>query len=277
VLQSGPLSSVLTAAQSALVTERFTARLGVAATREALAGVPMDRLIAAVTALGQEVRAPGAAAEWGDLAQLLPFAPVVDGELLPRPPLEAAADPAGQVPALIGTNRDEGRLFFVPGGVIDAIDDAMLTQFAASNGITDLPAFLPTFRSGSAGETPGEMLVDLYTCIRFVQPAARLAEARGAVPTWMYRFDGLGLGDNDGLGSCHTAEIPFVFATAGRPELRPRIGAHPSAAVTETMHSTWVRFVTSGDPGWAPGTAAYLGGQDAGTTAYLAGQDVHSD
>ena len=40
--------------------------------------------------------------------------------------------------------------------------------------------------------------------------------------------------------------------------MRLLIGAHPSAAVAETMHSTWVRFAASGDPGWPPGTTARL-------------------
>jgi para-nitrobenzyl esterase len=247
VLQSGAASNVLTTAQAAQVSERLTARLGVAATRDAVAAVPLDQLVAAVTALGQEVRAPGAAAEWGDLARLLPFAPVADGELLPRMPLD---DATGQVPAMIGTNRDEARLFFVPGGVIDAIDDAILARFAAGAGITDLSAF--------AGPTPGEVLCNMITYVRFVRPADLLARARGDTPTWKYRFDGLALTDNGGLGSCHAAEIPFVFGTAGLPQTRLLIGAHPSAAVTETMHSTWVRFAASGDPGWAPGTTAHL-------------------
>jgi carboxylesterase type B len=38
----------------------------------------------------------------------------------------------------------------------------------------------------------------------------------------------------------------------------PSRRAHPSAAVAETMHSTWVRFAASGDPGWPPGTTARL-------------------
>jgi para-nitrobenzyl esterase len=247
VLQSGAASNVLTTAQAAQVSERLTARLGVAATRDAVAAVPPYRLVAAVTALGLELRAPGAAAEWGDLARLLPFAPVVDGELLPRMPLD---DATGQVPAMIGTNQDEGRLFFVPGGVIDAIDDATLIRFAAGYGITDLSAF--------AGATPGEVLCDVHTYVHFVRPADQLARARGEAPTWRYRFEGLDVTDNGGLGSCHAAEIPFVFGTTGLPQMRLLIGAHPSAAVAETMHSAWVRFAATGDPGWAPGTTARL-------------------
>jgi len=49
-----------------------------------------------------------------------------------------------------------------------------------------------------------------------------------------------------------------VFGTTGLPQMRLLIGAHPPAAVAETMHSTWVRFAASGDPGWAPGTTARL-------------------
>ena len=247
VLQSGAASNVLTAAQAAQVSERLTAGLGVAATRDAVAAVPPDQLVTAVTALGLELSASGAAAEWGELARLLPFAPVADGELLPRMPLD---DATGQVPAMIGINRDEGRLFFVPGGMIDGVDDAMLAGFAAGYGITDLSAF--------AGATPGEVLCDVHTYVHFGRPADQLARARGETPTWRYLFEGLDVTDNGGLGSCHAAEIPFVFGTAGLPQMRLLIGAHPPAAVAETMHSTWVRFAASGDPGWAPGTTARL-------------------
>jgi para-nitrobenzyl esterase len=131
--------------------------------------------------------------------------------VLPRPPLEVAAS---QVLALIGTNRDEARLFLVPGGTIDAIDAAMLQDFAATYGITDLSAF--------PGATPAEVMLEVYTYARFARPAAQLVEARSEVPTWTYSFDGLALDDNGGLGSCHTAEVPFVFETAHLPELRRR-------------------------------------------------------
>jgi hypothetical protein len=51
-------------------------------------------------------------------------------------------------------------LFFVPGGVIDAIDDAMLARFAAENGVTDLSAFPGTtpvrgYRRPRLGARPG--------------------------------------------------------------------------------------------------------------------------
>ena len=98
----------------------------------------------------------------------------------------------------------------------------------------------------------------MHTYVHFVRPADQLAGARGETPTWRYSFDGLDVTDNGGLGSCHAAEIPFVFGTTGLPQMRLLIGARPPAAVAETMHSTWVRFAASGDPGWPPGTTARL-------------------
>ena len=68
----------------------------------------------------------------------------------------------------------------------------------------------------------------------------------------MYRFDAPEPADNHGLGACHGAEIPFVFDTSGRPEVRPRLGDAPSQAVADRVHRVWVDFISRGEPGWAP-------------------------
>jgi para-nitrobenzyl esterase len=52
------------------------------------------------------------------------------------------------------------------------------------------------------------------------------------------------------LGACHTLEVPFVFDTLDDPwgiELR---GQDAPRALADQMHAAWVRFVSSGDPGW---------------------------
>ena len=68
----------------------------------------------------------------------------------------------------------------------------------------------------------------------------------------MYRFDHPDPAANHGFGACHAVEIPFVFDTITRDELRPLIGDAPSQAVADLGHRAWVDFVTRGDPGWAP-------------------------
>jgi para-nitrobenzyl esterase len=88
-------------------------------------------------------------------------------------------------------------------------------------------------------------------------PAIRHAEARaaGGGTTWAYRFDRPAQEDNNRYGACHAVEIPFVFDNLGLDQTKPLIGDHPAQAVADTAHATWVAFVTSGDPGWAPYTA----------------------
>jgi para-nitrobenzyl esterase len=68
----------------------------------------------------------------------------------------------------------------------------------------------------------------------------------------MYRFDRPEPQDNHRLGACHGAEVPFVFDTATREEVRPLIGNTPSQAVADQVHRVWVDFITRGNPGWAP-------------------------
>ena len=85
-------------------------------------------------------------------------------------------------------------------------------------------------------------------------PPIRVVEARvaaGAGDTWMYRFDHPEPRDNHRFGACHAVEIPFVFDTATRPELRPLLGDVSSSAVADRTHRVWVDFITSGNPGWA--------------------------
>jgi para-nitrobenzyl esterase len=58
------------------------------------------------------------------------------------------------------------------------------------------------------------------------------------------------------LGACHAAEVPFVFDQLATPYTHPLIGADAPQAVADSMHGAWVRFVTTGDPGWPPYTEA---------------------
>jgi para-nitrobenzyl esterase len=111
------------------------------------------------------------------------------------------------------------------------------------------------YRASRPGGSPGDILAALVSDWFFRVPAIRVAEARGAsgeARTWMYRFDRPEPQDNHGLGACHGAEIPFVFDTITRPEVRPRLGDAPSQAVADRVHRVWVDFITHGDPGWAP-------------------------
>ncbi|BFU44002.1 carboxylesterase/lipase family protein [Krasilnikovia sp. MM14-A1004] len=252
VLQSGAAAHTLSAESARLVAAHVGATLGVPPTIDALAPLPPQVMLEAASAVTAAVIA-GDAADWGELGvRKLPFGPYVDGEVLPMAPLDAiAAGASADVRLLLCTTRDEWRLFVVPNRVIDAVDEPMLTARARAIGLS--PHGLDAYRASRPGASPGELLSAILTDFTYRQPLLALARGRpaDAAPTWIARFDGIDAVDNHGLGPCHTAEIPYVFGTATRPVMHPRLGTHPAATMVDTMHGAWVRFIRDGDPGWA--------------------------
>jgi para-nitrobenzyl esterase len=254
IVQSGAAAHTLAPDLARRVGGYLADALGVAPTRDAIKQVPLGTLVQAASDLVVEVQTTPDPAKWGQLAMsLLPFAPVVDGTTLPSHPLEAfAAGQAGGVPLMIGSNRDEARLFLVAADTIDLIDDATLTGAAAAYGMT--PDGLAVYRANRPEASAGDLLAALITDWFFRIPALRVAEARvsGPAPTWVYRFDHPEPDANRRLGACHAVEIPFVFDTTARDEVWPLIGDTPSPATAETAHHAWVSFIADGDPGWSP-------------------------
>ena len=116
------------------------------------------------------------------------------------------------MPLLIGSNRDEARLFLVAAGTIDLIDEPTLAAMAGAYGLSG--EALAVYRTGRAGASPGDLLAAVITDWFFRIPPIRVAEARalaGAGDTWMYRFDHPDPRDNHRFGACHAAEIRPCF------------------------------------------------------------------
>ncbi|WP_055552079.1 carboxylesterase/lipase family protein [Streptomyces sp. NBRC 110028] len=82
----------------------------------------------------------------------------------------------------------------------------------------------------------------------FHDASERLASLHGKA--FRYEFDW-----RDGpFGACHTAELPFVFDNTGLPALRTPeglLGPDVPPSLAAEMHGAWVRFATTGDPGWS--------------------------
>jgi para-nitrobenzyl esterase len=258
IAESGAGAHTLTPDEGAMVAGYLAAALGVPAEREAIKAVPLDKLVRAASDLVVEVQTTPDPARWGQLTlSLLPFAPTVDGTVLPAAPLTSIAAGQGRnVPLLIGSNREEARLFLVAAQTIGVIDDSMLEAVAAGYGLAG--DGLAVYRDVLPGARPGDLLAAVISDWFFRVPAIRVAEARaaGAGPasgrTWMYRFDHPEPPSNHDLGACHGVEIPFVFDTAGGADLEPRLGSQPSQTTASRVHQVWVDFITRGAPGWAP-------------------------
>ena len=81
-------------------------------------------------------------------------------------------------------------------------------------------------------------------------PALRVAEARAQSPTWMYEFAWTTPQHGERLGACHYADVAFVFDTLQSEGADWLLGSEPPQSLADSMHQTWVGFVSSGDPGW---------------------------
>jgi len=258
IAQSGAAAHTLSAAEGRMVSGYLAGALGVPPSRDAITALPLDQVVQAARALTDEVRTAPDPARWGRIAlDRLPFEPTIDGQVLPRAPLESLLSGAGSdVRLMIGTTLNEARLFFVPTGVMDLVDDATVEAGAAAYGLA--AADVAVYRANRPGASNGDVLAAIITDWFYRVPAIRVAEARAASPgtaepgnTWMYRFDYQSPAFDGQLGACHGVEIPFVFDTLDVPGTRPRVGDNPPQPVADTAHRVWVSFVADGSPGWS--------------------------
>jgi para-nitrobenzyl esterase len=180
----------------------------------------------------------------------LPFGPVIDGHVLPRPPLEAIADgSAASVPLLTGTTRDEWNLF----GLMDRTVEDHETVVRRLRRVVDQPESVAAVYAQARPEaTPDELFKHIMTDRMFRLPAIRMAEAQAAHQpqnTFLYLFEFASTAFDGRLGSCHALEIPFVFDNLHKRGIELMTGADPPAALAAAMHAAWIAFARTGAPG----------------------------
>jgi len=255
ILESGAGHHAMRRSTAQTVARALAAKLGVDPTREALGTVPILEVVAASKELSAEIAAQPDPARWGEVvADTMAWEPTVGDDVLPMLPIESLrAGTASGVRVLIGRNLEEGRLFIVPGGMIDHIPEVAPLGAAALYGFPDPQAAVEAYRARGAS-TPGELFMLLLEDRTFTVPANRLAEARDGAPsdTFVYRFDFASTALSGKLGATHAVELPFVFDTLHKGTAQALTGPNPPQALADEMHGAWVRFARGDDPGWAP-------------------------
>jgi para-nitrobenzyl esterase len=264
ITQSGAAHHAIPAGAAARIGGYLAVKLGVPPAREAIAAVPVERLLAAQAELKAELLAHPDPGRWGAgvVASVMPFQPVIDGEVIPAAPIERIAVGSGaQVDLIAGTNTDDWRLFRVITGEIDQITDQILTGPVDVYGYQALAAYglpaekaLAAYRDAYPGASPGDLLAAVTADWWMRIPALRLADAHANGPSGTYMYESAwpspALGGR--LGAFHGLEIPFVFDTLSKdaPLFGPFLGEAPPQELADTMHGAWVSFATNGDPGW---------------------------
>lgn len=253
ILQSGAGHHVSQPSTAKRIGERLCQKLGVAPLRQAIAQLPVERLLEAQLSLRMDLMTRSDADFWGDVALSgLPWQPVIDGEVLPGRPVDRVVfGSSADVDLMIGTNLSENRLFLVPGGEIDRVTHEAVATMVSAYGLpveSTIADYSKRFPGASAGDLMAAIQTDWYWRL----PAIRLAEAhalQGHGRTFMYEFAWRSPQFAGRLGACHALEIPFVFDTLGRASAA-LAGPNPPQQLADAMHRAWVSFATNGEPGW---------------------------
>ncbi|MFB7493493.1 carboxylesterase/lipase family protein [Streptomyces sp. NPDC056161] len=240
VLQSGP-PEVVERDKVRRMVRRMATRLKVPATAEGFAAVDRGLLLRTQAEVGR-LSSP----VLGGPA----FGLVVDGDVVPRDPLEALTEGgvARDVDLLLGWTRDEYRLWLVPGGLMDHVDRLGPVALAGAMARCHCGPEVPRgYRALNPGARTAEVVGQLVTDHLLRRPLHRLADAR---PGTSYVYEFAWPSNLPDLGACHALELGFVFDTGDIPESRKLAGEGGPQELSDLMHAAWVRFVATGDPGW---------------------------
>ncbi|MGO9511269.1 MAG: carboxylesterase/lipase family protein [Mycobacterium sp.] len=216
-------------------------RVGDAA--DALMAARPDQL---VTAQGQLI-----AQGIGHMLGAFPFGPTFGTDYLPVNPVEAMrSGTANQVPLIVGTNAEEGRLFAAL-----LKKDLAVTQAAVERLLAGAePAQKEKITAAYPGYPDPAACIRLGGDLAFGSAVWQIAEAHSRVaPTYLYQYDyAPGALRWSGLGATHATELLALFDV-----YRAKFGglltspADRSAAlrVSDDVQSRWLAFGRTGVPG----------------------------
>ena len=234
ILQSGAAANVLSSSIAEKVSSRLLAALNISHGEvDKIRQIPAQQLV--------------------DTAALLPamsLVPVIEGDLLPVHPEQALAEGAAKdIPVLIGTNKDEYRLFsFFDARWKQGDQEEITSIFEHAFGLN----WLGISHYLINGEELNQNIYDkLMTMSLFTFPALELAElqVKQGAAVWMYRFDWETPVLGGELKACHSLELPFVWNTLSKEGTERLTGdSKERHKLAEEMHHSWIRFARSGNP-----------------------------
>lgn len=257
VVQSGTGTGAFTPDQARRITDAVGRHLGRPAAAMAMAETSDEELVALIPRLGAvDLRARDSFHPLGGITRFS----LVLGQ---QPADSIAAGDGAHVDLLVGSNTEEGNLYLAPHGRSTGTREEDLLR-AAARSHPNPSAPVQEYRKRYPGASDAELHSALVSDALFGNGTRRTATAHASANsgrTYLYEFGWRSSALDGRLGAAHTIELPFVFDNVALPALhgpQALLGtATPPAGLAERMHRTWIRFATTGDPGWAPHVPAH--------------------
>ncbi|MFD2422222.1 carboxylesterase/lipase family protein [Amycolatopsis pigmentata] len=254
IAQSGHPAATVAPEEAMRITRQVARHLRVAPTVEGLRDVPISKTVAATEAAMTRF---GRRLVVGDRRALLlsPFRTVHGIETLPVSAWQLSKTRSAEpdIPLLTGTVRNE------TADIVTMIGNsawlAALVRQGLRSAIGIDQALREAYRDGPRRiSDPSALAEAAWTDWGFRIPTLRFAAVR-TPPTWVYEFRWQSETRPALLGASHGIELCFVrdevelVATAGQAG-RQLLGTREPHSLATAMHTAWVRFATTGDPGW---------------------------
>lgn len=254
IVQSGSMLSMPAPEATAKLAAAVLKELEISkANLDRLHSTPIERIIAAgVTAAKAVFPDPDYTRpfEFERHAVLRPWAPTVDGAILPESPFCGGAPAvSAKVPLLVGSTRTEFGVGWQWPGFEDFSTGELTDLMTKAYGKEAAPKLIEASRRGHPGAKPCDLFA-LWQSSGVRRAALRQASAKaaqGAAPVYLYEFAWNTPVLDGRIRSYHCAELPFVFDNTDRCDAAT--GGGPSArALAAKMSEAWVRFARTGNP-----------------------------
>jgi para-nitrobenzyl esterase len=245
IAESGAASMVTTTAEASDVTGRYMQAAGVTDVA-GLKALPIKDIIQAESDMSAQ-----------DPYTITFFSPVVDGNVIPEPPLHAIAKgSASDVDLLIGANLNEFNIFAyevvpvvstLPLSVVAGASPDLQQSINATGMTAD--AIAAVYKQSFPEYSDGEITMKVMGDEMFWLPAIRVGEAQsGKQPnTFMYLFTWPSPKEPR-LGSTHAIELAFVWGNLKGTRLESMIGTDPPQKLADIMMDSWIAFAKNGNP-----------------------------
>lgn len=241
IVQSGPFLRAVPRERGVLAGERAMAHLGIGP--EKLREVSAKDLVGAFAASGEG--GPGVPRQ---------FAPVVDGDVLPRDPFDPDAPPgSGAIPLMIGATPEEATslIGFRDPSIFSIARGDLAARVAVTCGLgpDDAAAVADAYSGADPAASPSRVFARIVSDRRFGFPSIVEAERHAAAgPTFAYRLTYKAPLIADRLGTPHNIDLPLLFCPDKAPGMFGDDTGHLGLA--GFMQDAWGRFARDGDPGW---------------------------
>ena len=179
------------------------------------------------------------------------FSPTCGGPGLPADAYSSSGTKS--IPLVVGTNRDENRLWIALNPQASQIDEAKAKSFFEKSFDVNAESSWSIYAKHRENHSPAQMLAALQTDENFRLPAWKLCDTRTNLnaDTWMYWFTWATPVFGGVLGCCHALDLPFMFDNLDAPSVDMFTGTDEiRQEISDYFTTNLLKYAKTGDVSW---------------------------